>query len=281
MHAEERYQELCSRLPDCWSRKGGSFTYPPATEEQLVATEAQLGFPLPPLLRLLYREVANGGNGLVWYDDQFPFFGAYGGCPCPKFTNWPGISPWGAGSTIAELVRSSGWQLHPCIAEALCRHPRCYILCDQPPTRCIPINFLGGTDVVILDPTLGRLYELSDEGTLSLEENEIVPLCSLRFYKRSLEDLLEEFLTFLGCGAPAAASARARTVPDTSPDLAGATRRELTPDDLDPGGATDSGIWHGLYRGLSDYLPDAQGRWEADDLSTSGQGEDEPRGGDS
>jgi hypothetical protein len=230
---------------------------------------------------MLYREVANGGNGLVWYDEQFPLFGAHGGYPCPNLTNWSGTSPWGAGGTIGELVLHSGWQLHPCIAEALCSHPRCYVLCDQPPAGCIPIH-LSGLGVIILDPMSGRLYTLAEEGTLSLEDNEMAPLCSLCFYKRSLEDLLEEFLRMLGCGFPAAASAQARTVPDTPSDLASATRpRELTPDDLDPGCATDPGIWHGLYRGLSDYLPDVQGRWEADDLSTSGQTGDEPLDSDS
>lgn len=42
-------------------RKG--FEFPPATEEQLRATEQALGFPLPPLLRALYAQVANGGFG--------------------------------------------------------------------------------------------------------------------------------------------------------------------------------------------------------------------------
>ncbi len=40
-----------------------AFAYPPANEEQLAATEAVLEFTLPPLLRALYAEVANGGFG--------------------------------------------------------------------------------------------------------------------------------------------------------------------------------------------------------------------------
>ena len=40
-----------------------AFTYPPATPEQLAATEQALGFPLLPLLRTLYSELANGGFG--------------------------------------------------------------------------------------------------------------------------------------------------------------------------------------------------------------------------
>ncbi|HEU0003221.1 MAG TPA: SMI1/KNR4 family protein [Ktedonobacteraceae bacterium] len=39
------------------------FEYPPATEEQLAATETALGPSLPPLLRALYTNVANGGFG--------------------------------------------------------------------------------------------------------------------------------------------------------------------------------------------------------------------------
>jgi SMI1 / KNR4 family (SUKH-1) len=36
---------------------------PPASPELIKATEARLGFPLPPLLRRLYAEVADGGFG--------------------------------------------------------------------------------------------------------------------------------------------------------------------------------------------------------------------------
>lgn len=39
------------------------FEYTPATSEQLAATEAALGFPLPSVLRTLYGELANGGFG--------------------------------------------------------------------------------------------------------------------------------------------------------------------------------------------------------------------------
>src|SRR5579872_2241385 len=39
------------------------FEYAPATEEQLHITEEILGFPLPPLLRTVYSQVANGGFG--------------------------------------------------------------------------------------------------------------------------------------------------------------------------------------------------------------------------
>jgi hypothetical protein len=48
--------------PDDHPRKT-SFAYAPASEEQLLATEEALGFPLPPLLRTLYAQIANGGFG--------------------------------------------------------------------------------------------------------------------------------------------------------------------------------------------------------------------------
>jgi hypothetical protein len=55
-----RYDVTIDRTNDPARR---DFEYPPATEEQVRATEEALGLPLPPMLRLLYREVANGGFG--------------------------------------------------------------------------------------------------------------------------------------------------------------------------------------------------------------------------
>src|SRR5690349_15897969 len=42
----------------------------PATEDELVAAERVIGFPLPALLRRIYGEIANGGIG--------PFLGVEG-----------------------------------------------------------------------------------------------------------------------------------------------------------------------------------------------------------
>lgn len=90
----DRYSELCVRIvehcerqqwygPDAgWENHRGyydaegklqvrviahdprtGFEFPPATEEQLRATEEALGIALPPMLRALYTQVANGGFG--------------------------------------------------------------------------------------------------------------------------------------------------------------------------------------------------------------------------
>jgi hypothetical protein len=59
--------------PDDHPRKT-SFASAPATEEQLLATEQALGFALPPLLRTLYTQLANGGFG-----PGYGLIGALGG----------------------------------------------------------------------------------------------------------------------------------------------------------------------------------------------------------
>jgi SMI1 / KNR4 family (SUKH-1) len=67
--AESQYISLIERIKahHAWDLQQGWKTaesiYPPATEEQLRASEQALGFPLPPLLRTLYAQVANGGFG--------------------------------------------------------------------------------------------------------------------------------------------------------------------------------------------------------------------------
>jgi SMI1 / KNR4 family (SUKH-1) len=67
------YEVVIDNDPDDHPRKT-SFAYAPATEEQLHATEQALGFSLPPLLRTLYAQLANGGFGA-----GYGIIGALGG----------------------------------------------------------------------------------------------------------------------------------------------------------------------------------------------------------
>ena len=53
-----------------------SLAFPPATEHRLRETEQELGFSLPPLLRLCYTQVANGGFG-----PGYGIIGVLGGFP--------------------------------------------------------------------------------------------------------------------------------------------------------------------------------------------------------
>ncbi len=73
------------------------FEYPPATEEQLLASESVVGFPLPPLLRALYAQVANGGFGF-----GYGIRGAIGG-----------FDGRGSGTIVEQyLACSSGDEVH-------------------------------------------------------------------------------------------------------------------------------------------------------------------------
>lgn len=58
--------------------------FAPATEEQLRESEQTLGYALPPLLRLLYLQIANGGFG-----PGYGLFGVSGGFPFGNnWSNW-------------------------------------------------------------------------------------------------------------------------------------------------------------------------------------------------
>jgi SMI1 / KNR4 family (SUKH-1) len=64
-----------------------SFAFPPVREQQLKKTERQLGFSLPPLLRLLYTQIANGGFG-----PGYGITGAIGGYPFHDISVWGNIA---------------------------------------------------------------------------------------------------------------------------------------------------------------------------------------------
>jgi hypothetical protein len=69
MHDPDLPADLLPRLRARFDAAGDAG--PPVTDDQLAASEARLGFPLPPPVRALYR-VANGG---AW------FLGLEGGTP--------------------------------------------------------------------------------------------------------------------------------------------------------------------------------------------------------
>jgi hypothetical protein len=65
-------ESLAKALADN-SRRGRKEFRPPASEEDIEKAESRLGFPLPDLLKQLYREVGNGGfaglfslDAIVW-----------------------------------------------------------------------------------------------------------------------------------------------------------------------------------------------------------------------
>lgn len=122
--------------------------YPPATEEQLRATEERLGFPLPPDLRRFYAEVANGGFDF----DYCLLYGAIGGCGVNASHRMDG-------PTIEELAHESDWQLHPRIEEALLRHPDRYVIVDSLPKDLLRIGD-SGSILIVINRLTGCLYKL-------------------------------------------------------------------------------------------------------------------------
>lgn len=72
-----RLAERLRRRPKSKDVVGNVFrAYPPAPEEAIASTERRLGFRLPPTLRTIYGEVANGGfgpgYGVMGVENGFP-----------------------------------------------------------------------------------------------------------------------------------------------------------------------------------------------------------------
>lgn len=243
MHDETvRYRSLGERLRTCWIGQGMTFSYPPATEEQLRATEDDLGYPLPPLLRMIYGEVANGGVGLLDY--ELPLIGARGGCPVRPIEKSED-GRWLNGPTVEKLVSRSEWRPHPCIEAALRRHPECYVVCSIRPDGFVSIMDIGSQGYE-LDLVSGRIYESWYYGDLPLDDNQLEPLLEVSFRWPSLEEMVEEHLARMGCGD---ASAQRMHRPSSG------GYHELTSNLLTPACEADSEVvWRGLYRGTWDII---------------------------
>jgi SMI1/KNR4 family protein SUKH-1 len=250
-----RYRALCARIRTCWLAPGYTFDRPPASEEQVRATESALGYRLPSLLRLLYRTVANGGNGLLWYSEDFPVIGVAGGYTTPE------------GQTIGDLGVRSTWRLHSCIADALRRNPGRYVYGAELPNGWLPFTYIG-TGHAALDTIGGAVYEVSTTEELTLADNQPVVLHRISHAHDSLEEWMREWAEFsceharVRCGyeVDAALEAYIPPGPDTQPTepRAGYAWEELRPEAVDPHcreQGTD--VWCGLYRGLDAlFFPD-------------------------
>src|SRR5260221_4771645 len=149
MGNDELQRDLCRRIREYCRQHGISLTYPPASEEQLRFTEEQLGFPLPPFLRMLYAEVANGGRGL---GSEYGLFGAVGGYAFDD-------SGWAKEPrTIERLVSRSVWRSHPCMLAALARHPGYMVQCEEVPDRFMTISDERCGTTLELDTKTERLF---------------------------------------------------------------------------------------------------------------------------
>jgi hypothetical protein len=224
------YQELCERLRACRRThpERHLFTHTVATEVQLRAVEAKLGFSLPPLLRMIYRDVADGGLGIR--GDEHPF---------QHVT---------ASADLSQEECRKGWRLHPCIERALQRHAFCYVVCDAYPERFLYLSQDSQLSLY-LDAATGWIYDSEFEGVLPpRRKGERIDLWSLSFFRGSLWELCEDWLERNRyCPAYLGSFCTRRIVPG----YALADEGELTPALLDPSCQEDSEhIWDGLYPGV-------------------------------
>lgn len=249
-----RYRALCERIRTCWLAAGYTFDRPPASEEQVQTTESALGYRLPSLLRLLYRTVANGGNGLLWYSEDFPVIGVVGGYTTHE------------DQTIGDLGMSGTWRLHPCIANALRRNPGRYVYSAEFPDRWLPFTYIGG-GYAALDTIGGAVYEVSTTREFILDDNQPLVLHRISHARDSLEAWMLEWAEFscgharVRCGYEDAAALDAHAPLPPGPAAKPTEPRadyaweELQPSLIDPHCPEQRvDIWQGLYRGLDAFF---------------------------
>ena len=167
-----------------WLPQTPTFLYPPATEEQLSATEEKLGFPLPPLLRALYHWVANGGFG--------PGYGLLGvmgggdedGWHLPELYLWHTEGKQSIGLSLCERRHfEKAGDPHKYVTDwEIIVPPGCW------PDRLLPISHTGcGLYYYLNVPTDQMFYGADDDLTLRLLANSFVDF----FDRWMLDDLWE------------------------------------------------------------------------------------------
>ncbi len=158
------------------------FAYPPATDEQLATCAARLGFALPPVLRALYLQVANGGfgpgDGLIGVRGGHPWRGG----------DWPD-------KTIDETLSTGTWRLTPALAEALEQQPSAYLICPTTPDRWLVLCDWGDSMASVWDSWTSYVFTsgvVDRLDTTSGQNREWAQ--GLQFQARSLEDWFERWL---------------------------------------------------------------------------------------
>jgi len=181
---EARYRALCERIRARHKERDVPLYCPPATEEQVRATEAELGVPLPPLLRMLYTEVANGGNLLPRHD---LFFGVGDRQPDTVIDDF--------GRTIGRMSWS-GWRLHPCMAQALERFPGYRVFSDACPEGFLTLSLELGWTALEYDLPTGRIYLTRPGPEIPSEDpgEDLGWLTEIEYEASSLEECLNVML---------------------------------------------------------------------------------------
>jgi hypothetical protein len=137
------------------------FAYPPATERQLQAAETALGFALPPLLRSLYKHVANGGFG-----PSYGIIGVAGGFPLEDDMGVDLVSAYELSTTGKRLVALRDFE------EQLSSHGHLAIPSDAHVSGLLRLAYEGCGITYELHAASGKVFwDLggAGDGTYSLE----------------------------------------------------------------------------------------------------------------
>jgi hypothetical protein len=242
---EARYRALCERIR-AWHREHAiPFDFPSATEEQVRETEAKLGISLPPLLRMLYTEVANGGRLL---SPNYWFFGVGNG--------WPDTLSDDYGRKVGRLSRS-GWRLHLCMAQALERFPGYTVFTDTRPERFLMLGDQLGITSIECDLPTGRIFLTGPGPEIPTEDPREKPgwLTRIECMASSLENYLN-------------------TVFDGTFYNNIQAGRNLTEQDIDSyveSSCSDDlqSVWRGLYHFSPDFFTQAEPDLEEWDIDGS------------
>lgn len=127
-----------------------TFTFPPATLEQLQETETQLGFALPPFLRTLYAELANGGFG-----PAYGLRGAVGGFADATGTIVQHYQNLCEGRSLLDLDLGS---------EMAQKHGELVVPFDQWPRGLFSMYEWGCAIQICQDGTTGAVYRVEPSG---------------------------------------------------------------------------------------------------------------------
>jgi hypothetical protein len=136
-----------------------AFPYPPATDEQIAQTEHELGFELPPLLRMLYQELGNGGFG-----PGYGLLGASGGHPAESSPEHQFVYEEIRHPTLANTLSRNSWRVPLRDLARLEQDPESYL--SEVPQPGMTVSLVGwGCDIyTLLHCDSGYVYGFAQGG---------------------------------------------------------------------------------------------------------------------
>ncbi len=172
-----RFSTICARMRAHAIYLGEGLLFPPATEAEIDAAEARLGFTLPPMLRELYTTVANGSDFFGWGYNFYTI--------SDKFVGYGSGYP-----VLGELLGDGPRPFDEATVEALRAHPGAYIVCEGIPAGFVDFATLGCEVHAHLDGFTGHIYISDNHST-----NGVIDGLAYSFGASSFEEWLERKLS--------------------------------------------------------------------------------------